>query len=244
MGKQIKIQHYYTTSNNAAPAANDLTYGEIAVSHSSGKEGLYILKNDGKEVVKIPAIAQEQIDRWNNAASGFSDFMTTTGVADVVDTLLDIQTVLGNEASGASNLVTTVKANTDKIASINGDIADISSKTENCFTEITGLGTTLRLNTFVSDISRTGNTIGVKYQTFPVADVSRPNGDSMKPAVQGICTIVDGDIKYVVDKLENPVTKAGEAASSNHYHSDYIKFTDLEEDNNRIGIITIHCGTW
>lgn len=237
MAKQIKIQHLYTTTGSTAP--NNLEYGEIAVTHKENKEGIYIRStNPKKNIVKIPAITDEQINRWDDAASGFTNFMTTSGVADVVDTLLDIQKVLGDEASGATNLVTTVKANTDNIALISG-------KTENCFTEITNTGTSLRNNVFVSEISRTGNTIGVKYQDLPIADISRTiEGVGAKPAVQGICSIVDGDIKYVVDNIGNPDTQAGEAASSNHYHSDYIKFTDLEEDNDRTGIITIHCGTW
>jgi hypothetical protein len=57
--KRVRIQHYYTrTSANRPPS---LSYGEIAVSHTPGSEGIY-LKSDGEyEYVKI--IDKNQIQK-------------------------------------------------------------------------------------------------------------------------------------------------------------------------------------
>lgn len=74
MAKKITIQHLYTTTGTTAP--NDLINGEIAISHATGSEAIF-LKNDknNKEVKFIP---KTQIDELISAATtGITSDLTT-----------------------------------------------------------------------------------------------------------------------------------------------------------------------
>lgn len=54
------IQHYRCSKNGAIPKADDLNYGEIAITYAKGDESIFI-KNSEDEVVKTPLIPDYSI---------------------------------------------------------------------------------------------------------------------------------------------------------------------------------------
>ena len=74
MAKKITIQHLYTTSGTTAPIG--LTEGEIAISHATGSEAIF-LKNDknNKEVKFIPKTKIDEL--ISEATTGITSDLTT-----------------------------------------------------------------------------------------------------------------------------------------------------------------------
>lgn len=85
MAKKITIQHWYTTTGTTAPTG--LIDGEIAISHATGSEAIF-LKNDknNKEVKFIPKTQIDELisDATTGLSTQLSKHITVSGDTDIL----------------------------------------------------------------------------------------------------------------------------------------------------------------
>jgi hypothetical protein len=130
----IKIQHYYTTGGDA-PQPSDLSFGEIAIAHGNGQEGIFFVNTFGQVVSPTFAYETKDIDteedlitlkrvinladdtfanvdlnvkKWNKSAEDINKFLTSTDTGGTIDNLYEIQEKL-KEVSEANELVNRIE---------------------------------------------------------------------------------------------------------------------------------------
>lgn len=214
MAKKITIQHWHTTSGTTAPTG--LIEGEIAISHATGSEAIF-LKNDknNKEVKFIP---KTQIDELISAATtGITSDLTThetlKGGFSGSQPVFGHTTIIGGDLKNIAGVTeghaaASFHTHGQYLTGVTADTSQtIASLIENGVAKI-GLTTdiTNQINSGVS-----GYTKIVAHET-----------ESGTTGEIGHVKLVGGDLSGKTGSITD-----GEAAASHHFHSQYIAKNEI-----------------
>ena len=224
MAKKITIQHLYTTSGTTAPTG--LIEGEIAISHATGSEAIF-LKND-KNNNEVKFIPKTQIEKLINAA--------TTGLASD-----DRISALTTNLSSHTNLKGIEKPGSiptfGHVALESGDLSRITQYADGFAASsyhthgqyLTGVtaGSGQPIVSIIEDgVAKIGLTTGITNQiSSGVSAYTRIENHEPKSGSTGEIghvKLVGGDLSGKTGNVIN-----GEAAASHHSHSQYIAKDDI-----------------
>lgn len=200
-----------------------------------------------------------------------NEYLTGTGTSvetllktldDLTDTVtgntVDINTLSGTVSGNRGEIINLKKNKVDKVKDESGDNIKVN------------YGTTLGVNEYIivhtsastqnSAITATNDPTGLSFGSeFKIVDnigydknghvVSGSTQTLKLPSLLTGSTLNLGVVKLFVGNIPTPVDgttptpSAGLAASTSHWHDDYVKFTDLYSGNTSSNI-TISCGTY
>lgn len=224
MAKKITLQHWYTTGSTTAPTG--LIEGEIAISHATGSEAIF-LKND-KNDNEVKFIPKTQIEKLINAA--------TTGLASD-----DRISALTTNLSSHTNLKGIEKPGSvptfGHVALESGDLSRITQYVDGFAASsyhthgqyLTGViaGSGQPIVSIIEDgVAKIGLTTGITNQIssgvlgYTRIETHEPKSGSTGEI--GHVKLVGGDLSGKTGNVIN-----GEAAASHHSHGQYIAKDDI-----------------
>lgn len=212
MARKITIQHLYTTSGTTAPS--DLINGEIAISHATGSEAIFIKERAeaGKTPVEIKFIPEVRIKKmFEEAGIGSNDVIT--GLSKQLSDHIDVS----GDTSGFGHV---------KLVS-----GDVQSKTGYTIGEAAAAYHTHGQYLEEDSLSTTAG-----FQMFPGL-----NGGSNSYGVKaGTGITVDTNGVSISEEYQTNITNGATAYTwGNHANAGYAKNTDLTTLKNSV---TAHTG--
>lgn len=238
MSDRIQISHYYTTGTTA-PAAENLTLGEIAVSTNTNNEKLFI-KNNNDNIVSFPSYGQITKNFLRLTGGTINGALSVNGSLNITGSTTLNATSINNTATFNSPIVlqrsaTTVTLNTNvavngnSILTIQPDIqvnGDSSYNGEVTYNGVVAYDGTVDFNNSVSfsEDATFGNGITVNDSNITVSNGNVTSSGGFYDTSDERVKNFGENIKVDLDKLSS-LKKA------------YFQFNDNRDDNlSHIGV--------
>ena len=226
----VKIQHYYTTGSTA-PDVDKLEYGEIAIAHEKGGEGIFF-KNTQNNIVS-PTFSYSSEDDSHLINGSYLKMVTLKHVINRDNTLQtvklyvdfwnyyinEIQTFLESEdVEGDLDTLNEIREKLNEVGDVSGlltAIANLETLVGTGFTDNTSL--TTKLKEYEKETWTQDTFNGVEYSNL------------------GVHKLYNGDVNNIDDKYKFM------AAAIGHRHSNYLTENDLKGEGRSLSFI---CGSY